>query len=259
MPVSFLAPRLSEPIVLVHGLCGFDRLCALRRRVLDYFPGIPERLRAAGNRVLTPQVSPTSGVARRALDLKQYLDREVPQGRVHIIGHSMGGLDARYMVSKLGMESRVRSVTTIGTPHRGSSFADWGWKRLSRVLVPCLRAVGIPHEAFIDLRTDSCKRFNEDVPDAPGVRYFSVAGVCQKPWLGAEWMLPHSIVTRAEGRNDGVVSVDSARWGEHCDEWEGDHLNLVNWPNRLARRRGVWDDRAPDYGRILRRIADICN
>jgi triacylglycerol lipase len=160
------------------------------------------------------------------------------------------------MISRLGMESRVLSLTTIGTPHRGSSFADWGWDRFARMVVPFLRCIGMPHEAFIDLRTDMCRRFNEEVPNAPGVRYFSVAGVCEKPWLGPEWRLPYAIVNRAEGPNDGVVSVTSAQWGEHTDIWSGDHLNLVNWPNRLARKRGVWCDRAPDYGRILRRLAN---
>jgi triacylglycerol lipase len=158
------------------------------------------------------------------------------------------------MIARLGMENRVRSLTTVGTPHRGSAFADWGWKRLSRVLVPFMRWIGMPHEAFIDLRTDSCRRFNEDVPDVPGVRYFSVAGVCERSWVGPEWELPYRMMNLREGPNDGVVSVASAAWGEHTEVWAGDHLNLVNWPNRLAVRRGLWLDRAADYGRIVGRL-----
>ncbi|HJZ55093.1 MAG TPA: alpha/beta fold hydrolase, partial [Gemmataceae bacterium] len=189
-------------------------------------------------------------------DLKRFIEREVPRGPVHLIGHSMGGLDARYMISRLGMEQRVRSLTTVGTPHRGTAFADWGWSRLSRFLVPLMRLIGMSYDAFIDLRTDSCQRFNEDVPDVPDVRYFAVAGVCERPWVGPEWQFPYRIVNRAEGPNDGVVSLVSARWGEHTEVWDGDHLNLVNWPNRLARKRGVWRDRAADYGGILQRLAD---
>ncbi len=248
-------PALRAPIVLVHGLGGFDTLFAARRPLKEYFPGIPQHLAAAGNRVFVAKVSPTAGVERRAADLRRYILRELPNEPVHLVGHSMGGLDARFLASRLGMERRVLSVTTVGTPHRGSSFADWGWERLARWAVPLLRWLGLSHQAFIDLRTDSCARFNDDVPDVPGVRYYSVAGVCEKPWLGPEWFLPWNIVTRAEGANDGVVSVASAAWGEHSDVWQADHLNLVNWPNRIARRRGVWADRAPDYGRIVRRLA----
>jgi triacylglycerol lipase len=248
-------PRLDAPIVLVHGLLGYDRISAFGRVIKDYFPGIREQLAEGGNRVLVARVSPTAGVARRALELKRFIDREVPNGPVHLIGHSMGGLDARYMTTRLGMHERVRSLTTVGTPHRGTTFADWGVRRFARLLLPFFRFTGIPHEAFLDLTTDGCRRLNEDVPDVPGVRYFSVAGQCDRAWLGAEWAFPYHLLAWSEGANDGVVSVASAAWGEHTDVWPGDHLNLVNWPNRHARRKGLWPKLAPDYGQIARRLA----
>ena len=244
-------PRLAAPVVLVHGLCGLDRLFRCRRPAQGHFPGIRTYLEAGGNTVLVPRVSPAAAVATRAAELKAYLDREVGRRPVHLIGHSQGGLDARYMISRLGMDDRVLSLTTVGTPHRGTAFADWGVARFARVLRPLLRSAGVPDDAFLDLTTDRCRRFNEDVPDAPGVRYAAVAGVCDRAWLGAEWAVPARIVGRAEGPNDGVVSVASATWGGRTDLWAGDHLNLVNWPNRKARRRGVWFDRAADYGRLL--------
>lgn len=248
-------PRLNAPLVLVHGLCGFDRLYALRRPVKDYFPGIREQLEAAGNRVLAARLSPTAGVATRAAELKRFLGREVPAGPVHVVGHSMGGLDARYMISRLGMAARVLSLTTVGTPHRGSAVADWGVRRFARLVLPVLRRFGVPHEAFLDLTTERCRRFNEAVPDAPGVRYFAVAGACDPALVGPEWRFPFRLLDRTEGPNDGVVSVASATWGEHTEVWPGDHLNLVNWPNRLACRRGLWPGLAPDYGRVARRLA----
>jgi triacylglycerol lipase len=254
--VSATIPRLDAPIVLVHGLCGYDRIAAFGVTLKDYFPGIREALEAAGNRVLVPRLSRTRGVASRAGELKRFVERRVPGGGpVHVIGHSMGGLDARYMIARLGMAGRVKSLTTVGTPHRGTAFADWGVNRFGRLFAPFFQLLGVSYQAFLDLTTAGCKRFNDAVPDAPGVRYLSVAGVCGAEWMAPVWRLPHRIVARAEGPNDGVVSVASATWGEHTDVWAGDHLNLVNWPNRIARRRGQWAALAPDYGRIVRRIA----
>jgi triacylglycerol lipase len=248
-------PKLNAPIVLAPGLWGFNRISAFGHTIQDYFPGIRERLEATGNRVVVARVSPTEGVARRAQDLKRYIESELPTGPFHVIGHSMGGLDARYLTSKLGMENRVLSVTSVGTPHRGTSFADWGISRFARLLGPFLRMLGIPHQAFFDLTRDGCRRFNDEVRNVPGVRYYSVAGDCDRAMLGPEWEFPYNMVAREEGPNDGVVSVASAAWGEHSEVWAGDHLNLVNWPNRHAQRRGEWASIAPDYGRIVRRLA----
>jgi triacylglycerol lipase len=251
-------PKLDAPIVLVHGLCGYDRVTAFGRTLKDYFPGIREKLEAAGNRVLVPRLSCTRGVVVRAEELKRFIEKRLPDGGpVHLIGHSMGGLDSRYMIARLGMADRVRSLTTVGTPHRGTAFADWGMNRFGRLLTPFFQFLGLSYQAFLDLTTTGCRRFNEAVPDAPGVRYLSVAGVCGSEWMAPMWRLPHGIVSRAEGPNDGVVSVASASWGEHTEVWEGDHLNLVNWPNRIARKRGLWEALAPDYGRIVRRIAAV--
>src|SRR6202007_2712719 len=105
----------------------------------NYFPRIPALLRAAGNRVLIPSLSPTRSVAERAAQLKEFLDREAPGDAYHLFAHSMGGLDSRYMISQLGMAERVLSLITLGTPHRGTAFADWGIRRLERIVQPLLR------------------------------------------------------------------------------------------------------------------------
>jgi triacylglycerol lipase len=223
----------------------------------EYFPNVRRTLEAAGHRVLVPRVSPTAGVATRAAELRRFLDREAGRRPVHVLGHSMGGLDARYMIARLGMADRVLSLTTIATPHRGTTFADWGVARFARTLRPLFRSAGVPYEAFYDLMTDACRRFNEDVPDVPGVRYFAVAGVCERPLLGAGWVVPARIVGRVEGPNDGVVSVASATWGERTEVWDGDHLNLANWPNRKARRLGLTADRTADYARLVGGLAEM--
>ncbi len=171
-----MLPKLRSPIVLVHGLLGFGEVRVRGRVVSEYFPGVSQGLKQAGNRVLVPNLSPTGGVADRAQQLKDFLDRETPGEPVHLLAHSMGGLDSRYLVSRLGMAGRVLTLTTLGTPHRGTSFADWGVHTLERLVRPMLLWLCLPAQAFYDLTTARCRRFNEEVPNAPGVRYFSVAG-----------------------------------------------------------------------------------
>lgn len=250
------AARVQAPIVLVHGLLGFDALRVWGRPVVSYFPGIEEALRAAGNSVYTASLSPTAGVARRALELRNYLNRELPRQNVHIFAHSMGGLDARFMITRLGMHDRVLSLTTIGTPHRGTPFADWGIRHLSAMVKPMFQLLDVPHEAFYDLTTATCRAFNADVPDVPQVRYFSVAGRCFGPWLGMEWLFPHTVIALKEGANDGMVSVASASYGEATDVWDGDHLSLINWPNPQAKMRGVWQERARQYVGLAQRLVE---
>ena len=252
-----IIPKLRSPIVLVHGLFGFDKLGVAGATLINYFPGIPDLLTGAGNRVLIPSLTPTAGVEQRARQLKDFLLQHSPGEPVHLIAHSMGGLDSRYMIACLDMAPQVLSLTTLGTPHRGTSFADWGVNRLQRLVKPILDMIGMPYQGFYDLTRANCKTFNERVLDVPGVRYFSVGGKHDGHFLHPEWLLSAGIVSKHEGDNDGIVSVESAKYGEHFDLWEGDHLLLVNWLNPVRHYRGSWRDPAPRYGAILRRLADL--
>ena len=251
-----MIPKLRAPIVLVHGLFGFDRLQVANYTIASYFPRIPEALQAAGNRVLVPTLSPTGGAAQRAQQLKDFLQREFPGDPVHLIAHSLGGLDARWMIAHLGMANRVLTLTTLGTPHRGTAFADWGVTKFERVLKPVLGFFGVPLQAFYDLTTAKCRAFNEQTPDAPAVRYFSVAGNHDGSYLAPGWLLPYGVVLRAEGPNDGVVAQSSAKYGESFDVWDGDHFSLVNWINPMGYSRGV-RDAVPHYAGIVRKLADL--
>jgi triacylglycerol lipase len=251
-----MIPRLRSPIVLVHGLFGFSRVQVGGFTMLEYFPGIAAPLEAAGNRVLIPALSPTAACAERARELKDFILRHAPHDPVHLFAHSMGGLDARYMIARLGMHRHVLTLTTLGTPHRGSAFADWGTRRLERLARPVFDFLGVPTEAFYDLTRARCQVFNAEVPDAAGVRYFSVAGRHSGTFASPEWLIPYHVVQMMEGSNDGVVSVESARYGEDLEIWEGDHLSLVNLRSPLA-GSASGRDTLPRYGKLLQRLADL--
>jgi triacylglycerol lipase len=249
-------PRLTRPVVLVHGLAGYGRLNVGGSTFMSYWTNIPEAIASAGNRVLVPRLPPTASVACRAATLKAFLDCEAPGESVHLVAHSMGGLDSRHMIAHLGMAERVLSLTTLGTPHRGTAFADWGVRRVERLVKPIFDLLGLSREAFHDLTTAACRTFNERTPDAPNVRYFSVAGQFVLDWTLPEWQLSHRIIDKKEGPNDGLVSVASAKWGEAFDVWQGDHASLVNRALTPSPVHRTWGDRLPGYAALLQRLAD---
>ncbi len=236
----------TAPIVLVHGIFGFNQLTLGGLKVADYFRLIPDALRGDGHVVpAPPQLNPAGSVAERAEDLKNYLqsNSEVLDKKVHIVAHSMGGLDARFMISKLEMAERVLSLTTIGTPHHGTPIADIVSQHTNPALNQFVGHLGIDIKAASDLTTGACRQFNLDVPDAPGIGYFSIAGKFEPPrtlkhphgLLG----LPHDIVSEREQSNDGFVSVQSATFAERSemwtslDVWEANHFRLINWGNNI--------------------------
>jgi triacylglycerol lipase len=249
-----VATKLRSAIVLVPGLFGFDEMRVGRWILGRYFPEIPEILSAAGNQVLVARVFPTLGIAERAQQLKTFIDTYLPGQALHLIGHSMGGLDCRYLISRLGMADYVQSLTTVGAPHRGTVFADWCTRRLERLVRPLLQHLGIPYQAFYDLTTERCLQFNEEVPNAPQVRYFSVAGQAQASWRTPQLRMSQGIVTEVEGPNDGLVSVASAAWGEQLDVWDCDHYGLVNWPGSFLQTRRRWQHCSAEYATMTHRL-----
>ncbi|HVM39188.1 MAG TPA: hypothetical protein VM618_00270 [Acidimicrobiia bacterium] len=46
---------------------------------------------------------------------------------VHLVGHNIGGMVARYFVQLLGGEHATASLVTIGSPHAGTAVTQPGW------------------------------------------------------------------------------------------------------------------------------------
>ena len=251
-------PKLSAPIVLAHGLLGFSRVQFAGMTLASYFNRIPEFLSAVGNRVLQPAVPPTGSIRRRGQALKDEIRRLVGSERVHVIAHSMGGLDARWMITALDMSEQVVSLTTLGTPHRGTVFADRSVGFASRWrLFGGLRTLGIPDEAFFDLRTDRTQTFNVTTPDVPEVRYFSVAGEPSREAMLPVLRFSYDLIADVEGPNDGLVSVTSATWGESIDVWNADHVNMVGWTLPWQKVVGQAFEVEAAYRGILERLAGL--
>jgi len=222
------------PIVLVHGLLGFGQLGIGRENAKYYFKGVREDLTRLGYSVFLTKVGDRDGVAVRAAQLKRRINR-ITSGKVNIIAHSMGGLDARYMIAHLDMANRVASLTMISTPHRGSAYADWGVEHVGGAL-KLFKTLGIEIQALYDLTTDACKKLNETTPDSPGVKYISYSGSQPHKKICTYLRSAHKVILKAEGPNDGLVSVRSAKWGEYRGNLAADHLNQICRKGPLERK-----------------------
>ena len=244
------------PVVLMHGIFGFDQV-KLGPLKVRYFRGIERAIEQHDHALLVNRVHPTAPIRKRALQARESIHQWLEatgnlRRKIIIVAHSMGGLDARYMVSRLGMDEHVAAIVTIATPHHGSALADF-WmenRAMQNVCLPLLDLIGIDGQGGNDLTRCAAKQFNDDVPDVPGVRYFSVSAACPAARVPLVLQPGYWIVYRAEGENDAMVSVDSARWGEHLCTWPVHHMHQVNHRFPIDTISGIGNI-APMYVSVL--------
>ena len=238
-PASALAPR--HPVVLVPGFMGFRSISLGPLNIGNYFRGVEKRLRERGIPARTAYVGMTNSVSDRAARLKTEIDRFYPTGKVNLIAHSTGGLDAREMISRLGMADRVASLTTIATPHRGTPVADAVQFAIGpgTALDRLCKWLGIPDGAFHDLTTASCRAFNARTPDAPGVRYFSMGG--HQHWVKvAPPLIPFSWLRRLRDRVAAGHELGlTARMMLHAEPWGDSVLRFLRHEQGRVHAQGV--------------------
>ncbi|KAI1372917.1 putative triacylglycerol lipase [Hypoxylon crocopeplum] len=253
----YVTPKF--PVVLAHGLLGFAELQVAGGWLpaIHYWRGITDALRANGVEVITAAVPPSGSIEQRAEKLAHGIAKVAQDKSVNIIAHSMGGLDARYMISHLQPKNvDVRSLVTVASPHRGSAFADYLFEEIGQDRLPSIykfvEGVGMDTGAFEQLtRRYMTENFNPQTPDDPTVRYFSYGAMTDRPPLFSPFRHSHRIITDLEGPNDGLVSVASSKWGSYKGTLVGvSHLDLINWTNRLRWTLRKWTGQGETFNAI---------
>ena len=212
------------PIVMVHGVFFRDL------ENFNYWGRIPEELKKNGAVIYYGNQQSSLSIADSGKELAKRIEAIVQETgceKVNIIAHSKGGLDSRYAITKCGMDQYVASLTTINTPHRGCVFAEWLFDHLpesARTGIAdkynqAFRLLGDTTPDFIaavvDLKASYCKKFNEETPDSQNVYYQSVGSKINKPVQSVFPLNMSYLFARFfDGENDGLVSVESAKWGE---------------------------------------------
>lgn len=217
------------PIIMVHGI-GFRDL-----KYFNYWGRMPRILKQNGAVIYYGHQNAwgtIEGNAARIADTVDRALRETGAKKVNIIAHSKGGLDSRYLISRLGYADRVASLTTMSTPHRGSELIDL----LNKLPDSCYRFIaGCFDQSFSrfgdeepdcyhaskQLAPAFCKDFNEQTPDSPLVYYQSytsvMKGMCSDSLLSIPYLFMRLL---SREKNDGLVTVSSAKWGDFKEVFE---------------------------------------
>ncbi|MCI1966933.1 MAG: triacylglycerol lipase [Oscillospiraceae bacterium] len=248
--------KTNYPILLVHGIFWRDW------QLFNYWGRIPKELIRNGATIYYGHQQSAAPIKAVAGELKSQILNILGQEKcekVNIIAHSKGGLDARYMISCLGMEDCVASLTTVCTPHRGSVLLDRILKRLPDSAFHAIakryntiyRKLGDTKPDFYagirDLTTKQCAQLNQTAVNKEKVFYQSIASQMSSFFsAGFPLNVGYAILRHAEGKNDGFVSRKSAQWGNYLGCFSTEH------------RRGISHGDMIDLMRENIRGFDVC-
>jgi triacylglycerol esterase/lipase EstA (alpha/beta hydrolase family) len=238
------------PVLLVHGWTGFEAIGPL-----TYFYKVVVTLEQLGYPLSVAVLDPYNHTTVRSAQLAEQIDETLVEWRarkVDLLGHSQGGIDSRAAVSMHGRGDVVSAVLTIASPHRGTYLTDVALglapgpaEDLVGALLNFVGAVGSQQKSdakasFYSLSEQYMQgEFNPQNPDDPRVKYISYTGrTCDSlAFLDPEnncqdlcdpliaWA--YRMLKETRGANDGLVTVESAKWGEYRGEMIADHIDEV--------------------------------
>jgi len=178
----------DDIVVLIHGIFASAGVFRPLRRHIE---------KVTGARVASFTHLPGVGVRRIALSLAKMVDRIPRSARVHIVGHSMGGLIARWYVDELGGHSRVVQTISLASPFGGAPAAQRFPFLVGNDLAPA-------SELLESLREKA----------RPEVPHLSIVGTADRlvfPQARATFAHGDSVVLEGRGHNSLLYDTEVAR------------------------------------------------
>jgi triacylglycerol lipase len=237
--------KTKFPIILIHGTGFRDH------KFLNYWGRIPKALENQGAEIFYSNQDAWGIIEKNAEMIKNSILEVLTKSgseKVNLIAHSKGGLEARYMIHELGMDQYVASLTTISTPHHGSKTMDlffnfplFLYKFISIFVNLYFKLLGDKEPDFYkasrQLSTICCKDFNHKIENAPCIYYQSYTSIMKNSLSDIFLFFPHFFIKRIEGDNDGMVAVNSAKWGDFKGVITGKHLRGISHADIVDLRR----------------------
>ena len=212
------------PILLVHGVFFRDS------KYFNYWGRIPKELENNGARIFYGNHQSAASIEQSADEISNRILEIIKitgEKKVNIIAHSKGGLDCRFALSNPQISKMVASLTTINTPHRGCLFADALLNKfpektkfkVASIYNATLKKFGDKSPDFLtavsSLTNEYCNKLNDNLSIPNGVYCQSVGSVLKRATCGKFPLnFSYHLVKYFDGKNDGLVSENSFKWGE---------------------------------------------
>lgn len=222
-----------KPVVLVHGLWSNWKAWELWQNRMTLIHSYDWRAYPVGERpekgIMNTgggfmSTDPTNSIEENAIQLEKYVKyarEERNAWHVDIVGHSMGGLIARYYIAKLmepdagDYRPPVSHLIMLGTPNEGSSCAV--------MMTGAFDLLGKKVEAVRQLNPEVVQKFNRTTMNWKGVKFSALAGN------------PLPVMCKELVANDGVVTVPSAKWiVKDTAESKDTHTDLTSAENFMS-------------------------
>lgn len=232
------------PTIFVHGIFVKDF------GPLKAFGKLPKLLTKAGYKVYFSDVDSFGTIENNASILKREIEellKKTSKEKVNIIAHSKGGIDSRYLISKLDMKDKVANLITIATPHNGSELANdiissprFFLKILNFFINIFAKIYGDnkpnAYVAGIQLTTRYMSKFNKEITPMEGVNYYSYSTCLVNDKDDFLFSLIRKIFKSINKKpNDGMVQVDSMKYGIYLGDATNrslSHRQIINYLNR---------------------------
>lgn len=218
------------PVFFVHGIGFRDR------KILNYWGNIPRLLEECGAKVFYSNHDAWANTEAAAIQIAENLKKVLDENKiekVNVIAHSKGGIDIRYAISKLGIKDNIASVTMISSPNHGSKTLDGLYKffgeklfKFTAVFVNFwFKILGDKEPDFFKatylLRASSMEKFNLEIKDEPSIPVQTFAGKMKGMFSDIIMSFTYFVLHFRDGDNDGMVGIESAKWGNFRGLLEG--------------------------------------
>ncbi|MCH8485922.1 MAG: hypothetical protein LAT75_03600 [Candidatus Cyclonatronum sp.] len=257
---------LQHPVLLCH---GFGALGNFVSKGLLHSSCM--LLRSHGVLAFAPNILPYGRINTRAeawCEIIDVIKAKTGASKLHVIAHSMGGLDIRYAISRLARHTDILSLTTISTPHQGTSLAKLTLNTPDPIRENVLSIMNwfgnnvypnIPSDVLGALRQLSPEyvrqEFNPATPNHPEVVYQSVTAACGKGTdipINKLLIAFNNYIYEREGLNDGYVPTEGARWGTLIAETTLSHAEQIRL-NISSKKIPQWRDLWVEIAQSLRK------